>query len=68
MVRPRTYVTKTTGPNRRPGSKKQKDVFMAQSNLAVKEDFASLLEESYITSPTTEVTSSAPPSIHVSFT
>jgi small subunit ribosomal protein S1 len=27
---------------------------MAQSNLAVKEDFASLLEESYITSPTTE--------------
>jgi len=27
---------------------------MAQSNLAVKEDFASLLEESYATSPTTE--------------
>ena len=27
---------------------------MAQSNLAVKEDFAALLEESYVTSPTTE--------------
>jgi small subunit ribosomal protein S1 len=55
MVLPRA-ATKTTGFNRRHGSKKyRKEVLrMAQSNLAVKEDFAALLEESFNTSPNIE--------------